>query len=125
MNEFVLPIRVYYEDTDSSGIIYHANYFKFMERARTEWLRSIGFEQNDLLKEYGIVFVVRSLSLDYLQPGYFNDWLKVHTRILRYGGASLNFTQIVQREAGDDLCRAEVKVACLDGQTFRPALFLS
>lgn len=120
MSEFILPVRVYYEDTDSGGVIYHANYLKFMERARTEWLRSRGFELNALLNEHGIVFAVRSLRLNCLRPGYFNDWLKVHTRLLHYGGASLNFAQRVQREGENELCRAEVKVACLDAQTFRP-----
>jgi acyl-CoA thioester hydrolase len=101
-------------------VVYHANYLKFMERARTEWLRSRGFEQNALLNEYGVVFAVRSLRLDYLQPGRFDDWLKVHTHLLHYGGASLNFSQTVRREGGRALCQAEVKVACLDAQIFRP-----
>jgi acyl-CoA thioester hydrolase len=120
MDEFVLPVRVYYEDTDSGGVIYHANYLKFMERARTEWLRSRGFEQDALLNEHGIMFVVRSLHLDYLRPGRFNDWLKVHTHLLHYGNASLNFSQTVWREEERELCQAKVKVACLDAQTFRP-----
>jgi acyl-CoA thioester hydrolase len=119
MNEFVWPVRVYYEDTDSGGVVYHANYLKFMERARTEWLRTQGLEQDALLHKYGIVFAVRSLRLDYLRPGRFNDWLKVHTRILHWGNASLIFTQAVQRE-GEALCQAEIKIACLDAGTFRP-----
>lgn len=121
MDEFILPVRVYYEDTDSGGMVYHANYLKFMERARTEWLRSQGFEQDSLVNEHGIIFAVRSLRLDYLRPGRFNDWLKVHTYPLHYGSASLNFSQTVQREGErEPLCQAEVKVACLDAQTFRP-----
>ncbi|ADE13389.1 tol-pal system-associated acyl-CoA thioesterase [Nitrosococcus halophilus Nc 4] len=120
MNEFVLPMRVYYEDTDSGGVVYHANYLKFMERARTEWLRSQGFEQDALLKEQGLLFAVRSLRLDYLRPGRFNDWLKVHTHLLQCRKASLTFSQTVQRGEESALCQAEVKVACLDAQTFRP-----
>lgn len=119
MNEFVWPVRVYYEDTDSGGVIYHANYLKFMERARTEWLRARGLEQDTLRQEYGIVFAVRSLYLDYLRPGRFNDWLKVRTRILHWGNASVVFAQTVQC-AGESLCQAEVKVACLEALTFRP-----
>lgn len=120
MNEFVLPVRVYYEDTDSGGVVYHANYLKFMERARTEWLRSRGFEQDALRHEQGLLFAVRSLRLDYLRPGRFNDWLKVHTHLLQCGSASLTFAQTVQRGGETALCQAEVKVVCLDAQTFRP-----
>jgi acyl-CoA thioester hydrolase len=119
MNEFIWPVRVYYEDTDSGGVVYHANYLKFMERARTEWLRTQGLEQDTLLDDYGIVFAVRALHLDYLRPGRFNDWLKVHTRILQWGSASLTFIQAVQREE-EVLCQAEVKIACLNARTFRP-----
>lgn len=120
MNEFVWPVRVYYEDTDSGGVIYHANYLKFLERGRTEWLRSLGFEQDVLLNEQGILFVVRSMRLDYLRPGRFNDWLKVHTRPLHCGRASLTLTQSVWREEGVELCQAEVTVVCLEAKTFRP-----
>jgi acyl-CoA thioester hydrolase len=119
MNEFVWPVRVYYEDTDSGGVVYHANYLKFMERARTEWLRTQGLEQDTLLDDYGIVFAVRALHLDYLRPGRFNDCLKVHTCILQWGNASLTFIQAVQREE-EVLCQAEVKIACLNARTFRP-----
>ncbi|QBQ53991.1 tol-pal system-associated acyl-CoA thioesterase [Nitrosococcus wardiae] len=120
MNEFIWPVRVYYEDTDSGGVIYHANYLKFMERARTEWLRSQGFEQDALLNEQGLLFAVRSLRLDYLRPGRFNDWLKVHTHLLQCRKASLIFAQTVHRGEETALCQAEVKVVCLDAQTFRP-----
>lgn len=120
MNEFVWPVRVYYEDTDSGGVVYYANYLKFMERARTEWLRSLGFEQDVLLNEQGLLFVVRSLRLDYLRPGRFNDWLKVHSHLLARGRASLVVAQTVRRGEETPLCQAEVKVACLNAQTFRP-----
>ena len=119
MDKFVWSVRVYYEDTDSGGVVYHANYLKFMERARTEWLRAQGLEQDALLCEYGIIFAVRALHLNYLRPGHFNDWLTVHTRILRWGHASLTFIQAVQREE-EALCQAEIKIACLNARTFRP-----
>ncbi|ADJ27108.1 tol-pal system-associated acyl-CoA thioesterase [Nitrosococcus watsonii] len=120
MNEFVWPVRVYYEDTDSGGVVYYANYLKFMERARTEWLRSLGFEQDVLLNQQGVLFVVRSLRLDYLRPGRFNDWLQVHSHLLKRGRASLTFSQTVRRGEETLLCQAEVKVACLNAQTFHP-----
>ncbi|KFI24003.1 tol-pal system-associated acyl-CoA thioesterase [Nitrosococcus oceani] len=120
MNKFVWPVRVYYEDTDSGGVVYYANYLKFMERARTEWLRSLGFEQDVLLNEQGLLFVVRSLQIDYLRPGRFNDWLKVHSHLLERGRASLAFAQTVRRGEQTLLCQAEVKVVCLNAQTFRP-----
>jgi acyl-CoA thioester hydrolase len=117
--EFRWPIRIYYEDTDAAGIVYHANYLKFMERARTEWLRQIGFEQNDLAATVGILFVVRKISIDYLLPARFNDELAVVSTVPRRGRASLEFEQRV--EAGGELCScARVKVGCIDAQTMRP-----
>lgn len=86
MREFILSMRVYYEDTDSVGLVYHANYLKFMERARTEWLRSVGIEQDVLAREEGIVFAVRSVELDYLKPAKFNDLLEISVTITRVGG---------------------------------------
>jgi len=86
VREFILSMRVYYEDTDSVGLVYHANYLKFMERARTEWLRSVGIEQDVLAREEGIVFAVRSVELDYLKPAKFNDLLEISVTITRVGG---------------------------------------
>ncbi|MEJ1469461.1 MAG: YbgC/FadM family acyl-CoA thioesterase, partial [Candidatus Sedimenticola sp. (ex Thyasira tokunagai)] len=77
MMEFIWPVRVYYEDTDSGGVVYYANYLKFMERARTEWLRQLGFEQDELLEKEGILFAVRRVAVDYLRPARFNDELLV------------------------------------------------
>ena len=74
---FIWPVRVYYEDTDAGGVVYYANYLKFMERARTEWLRTLGFEQTTLLNDYGIKFVVRAVALEYLRPALFNDRLEI------------------------------------------------
>lgn len=125
-NEFSWPIRVYYEDTDSGGVVYYANYLKFMERARTEFLRSLGFEQDRLKQEQGLIFAVHSLSAKYIKPAVFNDELIVTTSISSTGRASLTFTQCVNR-ASDlrRLCVAEVKVACLDAEQFSPAVMPS
>ena len=122
MTEFIWPVRVYYEDTDSGGVVYYANYLKFMERARTEWLRSLGFEQDELLKRDNILFAVRSLSLDYLKPARFNDRLLVSARVSARGRASLNFDQAVTRadSATEILCTGQVRIACLAADTLRP-----
>jgi len=118
---FSWPVRVYYEDTDAGGVVFYANYLKFMERARTEWLRSLGFEQDALREREGVLFAVRRVALDYLQPARFNDLLSVTTAVTRCGGASLDFRQEVLREADGTLCcRGEVNVACLDAVTMRP-----
>ena len=80
-NPFRMPLRVYYEDTDSGGVVYYANYLRFMERARTEWLRALGFEQDHLIRDEGILFAVRSASLEYHRPARFNDQLLVGVRL--------------------------------------------
>ncbi|HCK80234.1 MAG TPA: tol-pal system-associated acyl-CoA thioesterase [Candidatus Competibacteraceae bacterium] len=117
---FVWPVRVYYEDTDSGGVVYYANYLKFMERARTEWLRARGLEQDALLQEQRVMFAVRSLTVDYRRPARFNDLLVVNSRIVEAGGASFLFGQTIQRDASAEiLCSARVRVACIDAETFR------
>lgn len=119
MSMFTWPVRVYYEDTDTGGVVYYANYLKFMERARTEWLRSLGFEQDQLIRDAGIIFAVRSVEVDYLRPARFNDALTVTAEVVHNGGASITFRQEVRR--GDEvLCRGKVKIASLDAQTLRP-----
>ena len=120
MTTFVWPVRVYYEDTDSGGVVYYANYLKFMERARTEWLRAHGFEQDALLRDQQLLFAVRTLSMEYHRPARFNDLLEVASRIVTAGGASLVFGQTIQRAGSAELlCSAQVKVACIDAETFR------
>ncbi len=122
MNEFIWPVRVYYEDTDSGGVVYYANYLKFMERARTEWLRSRGFEQDRLIEQEGVLFAVRYVEVDFLQPARFNDALVVSAKLAENRRASLTFVQEIRREQDAQLlCRGEVKVACLDARRFRPA----
>jgi len=120
-NEFLWPLRVYYEDTDSGGVVYYANYLKFMERARTEFLRSLGFEQDKLKQEQGVIFAVHSLSAQYKKPAVFNDELQVITKITALGKASLTFEHSITRLSDDMLlCDAEVKVACLHATEFSP-----
>jgi acyl-CoA thioester hydrolase len=116
---FIWPVRVYYEDTDAGGVVYYANYLRFIERARSEWLRAIGFEQTDLAAQYGIVFVVRSVAIDYLRPARFNDSLQVSVELIKVGAGHIDFVQRVIR--GDELvASAVVKVACVGLQKMRP-----
>lgn len=119
MSNFDWPIRVYYEDTDSGGVVYHSNYLNFMERARTEWLRSLGFEQDELISQYQCIFAVHSMQLNFRQPAKFNDLLLVQSRITDLSGASFEFEQKIFRD-NELLCEAMVKIACLNANRFRP-----
>lgn len=116
---FSIPIRVYYEDTDAGNVVYYANYLKFMERARTEWLRGMDFEQDELSRRDGIIFAVRSVRLDFRKPARFNDLLQASVEIAKCGNASITFKQQIRR-ARLTLCEGEVKVACLETATFVP-----
>ena len=122
MTEFSWPVRVYYEDTDAGGVVYYANYLKFMERARSEWLRSLGFEQDAFEKREGALFAVIRVQVDYRRPARFNDSLVVSARLTRHGKASLTFYQEVrqQDDAGALLCSGTVKLGCVDAVRFRP-----
>lgn len=118
---FAWPVRVYYEDTDAGGVVYYANYLKFMERARTEWLRQRGFEQQRLIEQDGVMFAVRRAELDYRRPARLDDLLTVSARIAASGSASLTFAQEVVRDADQSVCcRGRVKVACVDAVRLRP-----
>lgn len=119
MRAFDWSIRVYYEDTDAGGVVFYANYLKFMERARTEMLRDQGFEQDLLRAQQGILFVVRSVRIDYLKPAHFNDLLLIRSELLESKKTRLIFKQSVIRNE-QILCDAEVCVACLDAATMRP-----
>jgi acyl-CoA thioester hydrolase len=122
MKPFHLPIRVYYEDTDAGGVVYYANYLKFMERARTEWLRLLGFEQDALLDELGVLFAVSRAEVDYLKPARFNDLLTVESTLADVRRASLTFAQAIRREDDDAvLAKGLVRVVCVDAGRFRPA----
>ncbi len=116
-----LSVRVYFEDTDAGGVVYHARYLHFMERARTEWLRALGFEQDRLRDEHQVLFAVRRMDMAFLYPARFNDLLRVETSVMAHGRASLDFCQRVLR-ADDDrpCCRAAVNIACLDSEHLRP-----
>ncbi|MCR4303836.1 MAG: tol-pal system-associated acyl-CoA thioesterase [Gallionella sp.] len=116
---FSLPIRVYFQDTDAGGVVYHANYLNFMERARTEWLRTHGYSNAELMKQFGAVFVVRSLKLDYLKPALLDDMLDVSAQIKDIGRSRISLLQTVRR--GDEiLAEAEVHLACVSIESFKP-----
>ena len=112
-SDFTWEVRVYYEDTDAGGIVYYANYLKFFERARTEWLRAIGVGQQVLLAEHDAMFVVKSVSADYHAPAKLDDVLKLTLRIEKLGRASVVFVQ--EAWCGTSLLNtARVKVGCVD-----------
>ncbi len=116
---FSLPVRVYYQDTDAGGVAYHANYVNFMERARTEWLRTYGYSNAGLMKELGVMFVVRSIKLDYLRPARLDDMLAVTAQIKEFGRSRVTLDQTILR--GDELLtEGEVHLVCVDVKTFKP-----
>ena len=120
---FAWPVRVYYEDTDAQAVVYYANYFKFMERARTEWIRSLGIEQDVLLREQRRVFVVVDTTAEFLVPAKFNDELMVTAGLLSRGRASFLIEQHIYRNSldGELLCRGQVRAAFLNADTLKPA----
>jgi acyl-CoA thioester hydrolase len=112
-------VRVYYEDTDTGGVVYYANYLRFFERCRTEWLRSLGFGQRELAERDGAVFVVAGAEIQYLRPARLDDELRVDARVAELYASYVVFEQRAWR--GDELLsRSRVKVACVDAQTLRP-----
>jgi acyl-CoA thioester hydrolase len=118
MAVFTWPMRVYWEDTDAGGVVYYANYLKFMERARSEWLRALGFDQNRLREEQGIVFVVRQATIDYLKPARLDDLLMISVALKQAGGARLLMSQSIDRE--EALGTAEIILASINARTFKP-----
>ncbi|HET8882571.1 MAG TPA: tol-pal system-associated acyl-CoA thioesterase [Solimonas sp.] len=121
MSGSVFPVRVYYEDTDVSGVVYHANYLRWFERARTEWLRALGLGQERLMQQLGVAFTVANLEIDYRLPARLDDLLEVHTDVPLIRRASMMFEQELRR-AGDaqPMSRARVRVGCVDSREFRP-----
>ncbi|MFT4246961.1 MAG: tol-pal system-associated acyl-CoA thioesterase [Pseudomonas sp.] len=116
---FSWPTRVYWEDTDAGGVVYHARYVAFMERARTEWMRALGFGQDRMRQEHDLVFVVRSMELDFLKPARLDDALEVSVVLRRCRRASLEFFQTVRR--GDELLTtASVRAAAVGATSLRP-----
>ena len=118
--QFRWKVRVYYEDTDLGGVVYHANYLRFMERARTEWLRSFGFEQDVLRNNHSVQFVVVDAAVRFRRPARFNEELTVSVAVLKQTAASLIFHQEVRGPDDTELCTGEIRVACIDADTFKP-----
>ena len=118
---FEWTVRVYWEDTDAGGVVYHAGYLRFLERARSEWLRSCGIAQAPLAASDDVLFAVTEIDVKFLQPARLDDELRVSCRLGELGGASLRFSQDVVRIADNQpIARAKVRVACLAAGTFRP-----
>ena len=125
--DFKLGLRVYWEDTDAGGVVFYANHLKYFERARTEWLRSLGFSQERLRLDSGTIFVVADTSVRYLRPARLDDWLNVDVRLLHAGRASMSLAQQTWRAATNDaaadpslLCEGSIRIGCVDAATFRP-----
>ncbi|GAB1233265.1 tol-pal system-associated acyl-CoA thioesterase [Ferrigenium sp. UT5] len=116
---FSWPVRVYFQDTDAGGVVYHASYVNFMERARTEWLRTFGYSNAGLMKALGVVFVVRSLKLDYLRPALLDDLLEVTAQIKAIGRSRVTLLQTVQR-SDELLTEGEVHLVCVSVDSFKP-----
>ena len=120
---FTWPVRVYWEDTDAGGIVFYANYLKFFERARTEWLRSLGLQQQSLRDETGGMFVVSGTELRYHRPSRLDDLLLVTAQVVEAGRASMTIAQTARRGPGPDgelLCEGSIRIGWIDAQTFRP-----
>ena len=116
---------MYYEDTDSGGVVYYANYLKFMERARTERLRTMGFEQDRLRQNHGILFTVHSIQVDFKRLARFNDALEVSAELSEQRRVSLTFFQEVRRcGEAEVLCNGQVRIVCVDSASFKPVLIL-
>jgi acyl-CoA thioester hydrolase len=116
---YEITIRVYWEDTDAGGVVYYANYLKFMERCRTEWLRSLGIDQYRLRLERQLQFAVVNVAVDFLRPAVLNDEIIVTAELARLSGATISFKQTIMR--GDvQLIDASTRVACLDSGTLKP-----
>ena len=113
------PVRVYWEDTDAGGIVFYANYLKFFERARTEWLRALGIEQQALRETTGAIFVVGATALRYLRPARLDDLLEVTVELREAGRASMTLAQQALR-AGELLAEGDIRIGCVDAQSLRP-----
>lgn len=112
-------LQVYLEDTDAGGIVYHANYLKFAERARSDWLRSLGFRKKDLQEQQNLVFVVRSIEIEYLAPAVQDDWLRIETKLVDIQNTSMVMSQTIWRET-TNLTKLLVKLAVLNMEQMKP-----
>ena len=122
-SEFSWPVRIYYEDTDTGGVVFYANYLKFFERARTEWLRTAGINQSALAASRGLIFIVKSTTVDYHAPARLDDELKVTVVVERLGRASVQFIQEAWRitdQSKELLATGRIKVGCVDTGALRP-----
>ncbi len=122
MGTFTFPVRVYWEDTDAGGVVYYANYLKFLERARSEWLRTLGIDQARLLQDERLQFVVVEANIRYHRPARFDDELVVSAALESLGGASVTFAQEIRRgtAGGELLVSASVRAACIASDTLKP-----
>jgi tol-pal system-associated acyl-CoA thioesterase len=127
MREFVLPVRVYLEDTDAQGVVYNASYFRFLERARTEWLRAQGIDHDELREEHGIMLVLAAVEARFRAAARLSDMLYVSASVADARGARVRFTQEVRRAEpkGEIVCEATADVACVDAREGRPRRFPS
>jgi tol-pal system-associated acyl-CoA thioesterase len=125
MKEFVLPVRVYLEDTDAQGVVYNASYFRFMERARTEWLRAEGLDHEELREEHGVVLVLAAIEARFRAPARLSDMLYVSAAVVEARGARIRFAQDVRRAdpKGELVCEGTAEVACMDAREGRPRRF--
>lgn len=119
MTEFCWPVRVYYEDTDAAGVVYHSNYLKYMERARTEWLRALGFSQQSMREQSSAIIVISELTMKFVKPARLDDLLEVKSSLLRVSGAGFTCDQRIEKHP-ETICTARVKGVCLDAVTFKP-----
>jgi len=117
---YSFPVRVYFENTDAGGVVYHAEYLKFLERARTEWLRHLGFDHQGLARDHRVMFVVSALAIDFIKPARLDDTITVSVQVESLGKVRCIFVQEVRREE-ELLVKARVTVACVTGEQFRPA----
>jgi len=117
---FQWPVRVYWEDTDAGGVVYHASYLRFMERARSEWLRGQGVDQSTVKETTGLAFLVRAMQIDFLKAALLDDELLVTVDVKEHRAASILFTQTISRADGTELIRAQVRVACVDVHRMAP-----
>lgn len=118
---FAWPIRIYWEDTDAGGVVYHASYLRFLERARTEWLRRLGVDQMALKQATGLAFMVHRMEIDFLKPALLDDELLVTVEVKERRSASILFAQTITRADGAVLIQAQVRAACVDLQRMQPA----
>lgn len=117
---FDWQIRVYYEDTDAAGVVYHSSYLNYMERARTEWLRSAGYSQNTLINRENVAFVVVNINLDFIAPATLDELLDIHSNIISCAGSKMIFDQYVVNQKGELKCQGNIQTVCINPNNFKP-----